>query len=178
MKEFVTGEALANWLGMLRVIDKRTFLLVEGPSDAQALDPQIDLSVATTFPAYSKPKVLKALAATEARGMERILALVDLDWDGLLHPTLSSSNVVYTDDYDLDATMLLAGDVLERIVSNHSDRSTREQFLVEHNVSVEEAVIALASTVGAMRFLSERDSYGIRCRDFPVHAVMSEKGAN
>jgi hypothetical protein len=159
---------------MLRVVDQRTFVLVEGPSDAQALDPQIDSQTAITFPAYSKPKAVKALEAAEDRGMERVIAIVDLDWDGLLHPMQESRNLVYTEDCDLDATVLLAGDILDRIVSNYSSRELRERFLSEHKVGVEELVLDIASTIGVLRYISESNGHGIRCRDFPIHAVLSE----
>lgn len=172
MQQWLTGLDLANWLGMTRLTDARTFIIVEGPTDAQALDPHIDTESAVTFPAHGKDKAEQALHECEARGTSRTLAVLDLDWTALLTAPNPSSNAAYTDDYDLDATILLLEPVLTRVVTAHSEKAARDRYLANVGRSLVDVVISLAGPVGAMRLANERDNYGVSCDRFPVHAVM------
>jgi hypothetical protein len=158
---------------MQRLVDSRVFMLLEGPTDCQALEPQIESSVAMTVPGHCKENVLQALALSEEREMQHVLALVDLDWDGLLRPMVTSENVVYTDDYDLESTMAFSGDVLDRVISNISSSVARNTHLAEVGLSMRELVIELAGTMGLLRYVSSRDQHGLRCRKLPAHEVLT-----
>jgi hypothetical protein len=178
MHRWITGDDLFNELAMQRTTDRRTFVLLEGPTDCQALDPHVDEARAVTFPGYSKSVVKKALTLADDRQLARVLAVLDRDWVGLLESPLPSPNVVYTDDYDLDATMLFAGDVLERVVSAHSDRDARGDDLDASGSSVSTLLVDIAAHVGILRFANERDGLGINCQKFPVHAAMGPTAAS
>lgn len=176
MKRFLTATDLVNWLGMQRVVDARAFVVLEGPTDCQALESVIDGTSAMTVPGHAKTIVLEAIELSEARQMPHVLGIVDRDLDGVLQPECVSDNVVYTDDYDLEATMLFAGTVFDRVVANMSDREVRERHLAEVSSSANELVIDIAGAVGLLRYASARDGHGLRCRKLPVHAVVNANG--
>lgn len=173
MKKWLTGEDLFNWMSMLRTTDQRTFVVLEGPTDCQALDPHVADVTAATFPAHSKSVAKRALELIDDREMERVLVVLDRDWVDVLEARVPSPNVVYTDDYDLDATILFAGDVLGRVVSTHSDRDQRDAHLGTAGATPDALIAELAGTVGLLRFASERDRLGMRCGGFPLHQAIA-----
>jgi hypothetical protein len=179
MQRWLTGDDLANEIGMLRAaLDARAFVLLEGPNDCRALDPHIDEASAMSFAAHGKRNAERAIELLEARGFEHVLAVLDRDWVDMLDPPLSSANVVYTDDYDLDATVMLAGTVLERLVSALSDRDRREAHLSSVGLDAEHLALQLAGPIGLLRFLSRRDGHELRCEDFPVHEAIASTRAS
>jgi hypothetical protein len=173
MRQWLTGEDLFNWLGMLRTTDARSFVVLEGPTDCQALDPHVDDRWAATFPAHAKSVPKRALELIDQRGLSRVLVVLDRDWVDQFEARVSSANVVYTDDYDLDASIVFAGDVLSRVVSAHSDRDMREAHLASLGINARELTIKLVAPVGVLRYVSERDRLEIRCQRFPLHQAMT-----
>ena len=95
----------------------------------------------------------------------------------MLEAPIASANVVYTEDYDLDATMLFAGTVLNRVVSAHSNRDQRNAHLSAVGRTPSALVIELAGTVGLLRFASERDRLGLNCGGFPLHQTLDTSHA-
>lgn len=173
MREGITGDDLYAELLMLRTADQRTVVLLEGPTDCQALDPHVDQSHAHTVPGYSKSAVQRALELADDHAMSRVLAVLDLDWVDELDAPLTSPNVVYTDDYDLEITMLLAGDVLARVISSTTDRDRVEAWRNRTGTTEQEQVIRLAGVVGVGRYVSWRDRLQVNFRSLPVHAVLT-----
>jgi len=173
MRQWLTGEDLVNWLVMLRTSDSRTYLVLEGPTDCQALDPHIAADAALSFPAHSKSVATRAIEIVDQRGLKRILAILDRDWVDMLTPAIASNNVVYTDMHDLDATIAFAGAVLDRVIVAHSNRDARVAHLQSTGRGATELVAFIACTVGVLRLVSERDRLGISCRDFPVQETLS-----
>lgn len=169
MRHLLTGDDLYNHLMMQRVVDQRTFLILEGDTDCQALDPHLDDGACVSFPAHSKSALKAAVLLADGNAFEGVLAIMDRDFVDVLEPRVTSSNVVYTSDYDLDATMMFAGDVMERVASAYSDRLVRTEYLQWHGLTLEEAVVGLAVDLGLARFVSVRDRLGFRCEKFPIH---------
>ncbi len=158
---------------MLRAAaDLRAFVILEGPTDCQALDPHVCENTATTFAAHGKTNAEQALDLLDERGIAHVLAIVDRDWVDMLDAPLDSRNVIYTGDYDLGAELFFSGTVIDRLVTAFSDRIKRETHLVSQSCSPKDLVIKLAGPIGVLRFISAREGYGIRCESFPVHEVV------
>jgi hypothetical protein len=173
MTPLVTGDDLFAEILMLRTADPRTVVLLEGPSDCQAVDAHVDDTAAHTLPGYSKTAVEKAIQLADAASLERVLAILDLDWVGLLEQPIASVNVVYTDYYDLDATVYLSADVMTRVVGTTTDRDHLATYLDTVGLSLREIIVRLAGKVGVGRFISCRDELHISFRDFPVNAALT-----
>ncbi len=155
----------------MRVVDPRTVVLLEGLSDCQALDPHVDNRQCRTIPGHSKSAVEQAVSLAEQAGVERVLAVVDADFVGVLTTTSESSNVVYSDGYDLDATITLAGDVFERVLAATTDRDRVAEHNARTGVSCREGVVRVAGKIGIARLVSVRDELALNLTRFPVHAV-------
>lgn len=166
----LTGDDLFAQILMLRTSDSRTILLVEGPADSSALDPHIDKISARTLPGHSKSVVERAIELIDKCGIERVLAILDKDWVGMLLPKSESGNVVYTDMYDLEATILLGGDVLDRLLSSLSDRDRMASHLERLGASAHQLIVRIAGVIGLGRFVSSRDRLEVRFQRFPVHS--------
>jgi hypothetical protein len=173
MRERLTGDDLYALLLMLRQVDKRVFVIVEGDTDCQALDPHLDPEVAVSFPGHSKTVITRAILIADKECTGQVLAILDRDWVGLLDTPLESENVVYTDDYDLDATIMLSGTVLDRVLSSHTDRERRSAHLLHAGSSARDLLIRLSGTLGLLRWLSERDRMALYLKDFPIIDVLS-----
>lgn len=174
MRSWLTGDDLFSWLRMLRAsADSRAFLVLEGTTDCQALDTHVNSEVAATFPAFSKPNVERVVELADAQGLEDVLGVLDRDWVGLIAQPLASTNVVYTDAYDLDATIAFAGSALERVVVAHSDREKRAAHLAKLGKKCRRTIIDFAAPIGVVRYLSERHRWEIRTESFPVHEVVA-----
>jgi hypothetical protein len=174
MQQWMTGEDLANEICMLRAAaDYRAFLILEGTTDCQALDPHVDEVAAATFPAFGKRNAEDAIVALDSRGIDDVLAVLDRDWVEILDSPLPSDNVVYTDYYDLDATILFSGSVVDRVLSALSDRERRESHLSGLQCDAETLVVDLAGPVGVLRLVSTREGHEIRCEGFPMQDVIN-----
>src|ERR1035438_631454 len=173
MVGWLTGEDLVNLLMMLRTVDDRAFVILEGSADWQALDSHIDEAAAVTFPAHSKYAANRAIELADQRQLGNVLAILDRDWVGMLTTALDSPNVVYTDDYDLDATILQTGAVMEKILSSYTDRDVRSRDLTRMTLDAKGLVTKLAGEAGLMRFVSEEHDMGLRCGGLPIHRALT-----
>jgi hypothetical protein len=170
----VTGDDLFAEILMLRTADPRTIVLLEGASDCQALDTHIDAAVAHTLPGYAKTTVERAIELADSGQVQRVLAIVDLDWVGVLSGPLESANVVYTDHYDLDATVFLSDDIMTRVVATTTDRDRLDAYLTRVGSSLREIVVRMAGKIGLGRFVSCRDRLEVPFRDFPTHVAITQ----
>lgn len=168
MLDSVTGDDLFAQIQMLRTSDPRTIVLVEGGSDCDALDPHIDDACAQTIPGHSRTTVERAIALVDSANTERVVALVDRDWTGKLEAPSESQNLVYTDLYDLDASIVLSGDVLDRVLSSISDRHQRSSHLRGIGITARDLLVRLAGTVGLGRYVVARDDLEVRFRNLPI----------
>lgn len=172
MLEHLTGDDLFALIKLLRASDKRTVILLEGGSDCDALDPHIDSEHAHSLPGHSRTTVERAIELVDDDQTERVVALVDRDWSTVLFPQIESENLFLTDLYDLDATILLSGDVLDRVLSSLTDRSKREQFLKEQETSARDILVKLAGVMGTGRYVVARDQLQVNFRRLPAHACV------
>ena len=170
----MTGDDLFAEILMLRTADSRAIMLLEGASDCQVLDTHVEPDTAITLPGYSKTAVERAIELIDASAVPRVLAVLDLDWVGILSGPSESANVVYTDYYDLDATVFLTGDVLVRVIAATTDRERVGAYVESTGLPLKETVIRMAAKIGLGRYVSCRDQLKIPFRDFPTHAAIAQ----
>ncbi|RZQ61622.1 DUF4435 domain-containing protein [Amycolatopsis suaedae] len=179
MKELITGDDIYAAILMFRTIDNRTIVLLEGQDDQQALDIHIDEHSATSINCFGKPNVLRAVGVADEVKMARVLAVVDRDWDDKLGGLSSSPNIVYTEHYDLDATMARVDGVLDRVAhANGSKEVIQDDLSLSAYASISEVVIAASSKVGLLRFLSVSRNWELNMREFPIVEVLDYAAGN
>jgi hypothetical protein len=162
-------------LMMIRGVDGRTLFVLEGETDCAALDPHIDERACDTVPGNGKTVVLGAMHLINENSVERVLALVDADLDGVVGGAPPIPNVIRTGLYDLDAEIFFAGAVVERVIASHTDRKLRRSDGATTQAVVD-AVTELASSVGLLRLCSDRHGYGLKIRRFPFNEVFRGRG--
>ena len=171
MRSTLTADDLFVEILMLRGADDRVILLVEGVEDCGSLDAHIRQELAYTLPGHGKNRVLGAMQRVSSQGLDRVIALVDLDWDGILGDGVQCANVYRTDLYDLDATVYFAPGVVHRVI-HASCASTRNRQLPTRTDSLATAVADLVFPLGVLRKISEQHRLGLKLRDFPLDSTI------
>jgi hypothetical protein len=160
----IDGFYIAAQARLLRQVDKRAILLVEGNTDARVLEHFIDPKACDVEIAFGKRNVLTALDLLEEDAFSGLIGLVDADFDRLLGVTYSVENVCLTDHHDLDLT-IFASSALGRYVGEHADPD-RFEASYDSNLQVLRTAIARSSLPLAIcRFVSERDGLRLYFKD-------------
>jgi len=140
-------------------------MLVEGPSDEAVLGPHVDPQYCTVMIGHSKLTASGVVDMADSQTLSRVFALLDRDWDGELMPTSESPNVIYTDHYDLDITLILSGSVMRRLLSNVADSAKIRTHLVAiDETSARGLLVQLTSVVGVLRHVSINHGHDLRMR--------------
>ncbi|WP_343450256.1 hypothetical protein [Micromonospora oryzae] len=173
MQDSIDADSIFAELVMQRAADDRAIILVEGSEDVSALDPHVNEDECLTLPTTGNSVLVGVVRLVDDAGLRRIAAISDLDWSGLLYPHHPSPNLFFTDQYDLDATILSCPNVIARVTSAHCDRTKVDELLARTQTgSLLDLAIRIAVTLGALRLLSVRKMLGLNLRKFPVEAVV------
>ena len=173
LRAYATADDLYSQLIIYQAAEDSTILLLEGDSDYAALEQHIDVGACLAVPGHGKTVILGAMKLVDENRMQGVAALVDRDFVGILHPPVESHNLFYTDNSDIDSTIFLLDSPRERVVSNFSNQADRQRHLSSCNVhSSLELAIAIAYPIGVLRWISERDGYGLNLDRFPIESVL------
>ncbi len=177
MQQYLDGDTLYANMMMLRTVDDRAILILEGWSDCSALDPHVAEGRCQTLPAHSRRAVERAIELVDLNQTPLVLGVVDRDWVGVLDPPHTSKNVVCTDLYDLDTTILLSGDVAPRVIAVFTDRSAVSAHVTACACASPLAVaLRIAVVIGSLRLISLRDGLDLSTRQLPVEATLAPSG--
>lgn len=172
MKQAIDADTVFAEIVMQRAADDRPIILVEGPEDVSALDSHIREDCLMLLTAGNSA-LMGAIRLSDQQGIDRVVAISDLDWSGVLYTANPSPNVVYTDHYDLDATILACPGVIARVTAAHCDRGKVGRLLaLTQTKSLLDLAIRIASVIGALRLVSIRESLGLNLRSFPIEQVV------
>ncbi|MEW2377525.1 hypothetical protein AB0883_15685 [Micromonospora sp. NPDC047812] len=173
MQDSIDADTIISEIDMIRTNDSRAIVLVEGPEDIAALDPHLKESECFTLPTTGNSILMGAIRIADDRRMAKVVAISDLDWTGILYPAYNSPNVIYTDDYDLDATLMNCPGIVSRITSSHCDREKVRQLLERTGTgSIFYLATQISAIIGALRLASIRDGLQLKLRHFPVEKVI------
>ncbi len=167
----LTGDDLFSQLLMQRVVDDRTCLLVEGVTDIATLEPHVNPQECEMYYAGSKSALFRALELARAAKMAGVCGIADRDVDHLLGLSCNVDGVIVTDEYDMEATALWSGRVLDRVVTNYSD-PVRRRYAQANGLNIAACIVALAGVIGVARYVSRREGFGISLRRVPLHRVV------
>jgi hypothetical protein len=173
VQEYLDGDSLFAYLLLLRTADSRTILLLEGDDDCATLDPHIEQHEAQTIPAFARRHAERAVELAEENQIERVLGILDRNFSDLLGQEPSSQNIVLTDLYDLDATILFSSDVATRVVAVYTDRDAVQAHGTETGLAPLQCAVRMAAVLGSLRFISHRDGLSLFTRDLPIEAVVA-----
>jgi hypothetical protein len=169
MMQGLTGDDLFATVLLLRAVDDRVIMLLEGDSDCKVLDPHIDPAGARYIPGYGKGAVVKAIRLVDQANVKKVVGIIDSDLDRQRGTPHSSSNLITTEFHDLDAEIFFVESVTKRLVANVCDQEAVERYLSEvASSSVVELVTRIASDVGWLRLRNHSDELGLRIEGLPA----------
>ncbi|MEU6849012.1 DUF4435 domain-containing protein [Actinacidiphila alni] len=176
MRNLLTGPDIYSHILILQGSSarKECYILVEGDDDCGLLDPHLDAEKCETLPSGGKAAVSEAIQIAQSQGKNKVAAVLDMDWVDILYSRSPSASVFYTDAYDIDAMAFARAQNVEGFISNFCDKEkVRSYKSLLGQKKIDDAITDIASPVGILRFLSEKHSWGLSLRDFPVHAALN-----
>lgn len=173
MRDALNTTSIKNTVGMLRNYDDKSILLLEGHSDLVALADAINRATCQPLVAGGKIEAIEAVEWSDGQGFKGVLALVDLDLVDLVEERSRSSNVFYTDSYDLDSLTFFEEGIVERCIEAMCslDRHGSVEDAGASHAEVKNKAVCMAGLVGRFRLYSARDGRFISLDKFPFGEV-------
>lgn len=174
MRSELGGDDLYSLLLMMATTDSREIVVVEDDNDCIVLCRITDTSRAKLVPGYGKAAVETAMSRVMQQSQPLgVLAILDRDFVGMGLPRHSSSDVIYTLLYDLEAELLAVGDVAERVAAAHSSGDAWRRVHEIGGLALLDWLVDSCAPLGAVRFLSVTQGYGLPLRRFPIEEFVS-----
>jgi hypothetical protein len=174
LRNELDGDDLYSLLLMMATTDHREMVVVEDDNDCLVLRHVVDTERATLVPGYGKATVEVAMhRVNEEAAPARVLAFLDRDFVGVGLPRHPSSDVIYTVLYDLDAELLAVSDLAERLAAAHSSGDSWRRVHEIDGVGLLDWLVSSCAPLGAARFVSVTQGYGLRLRSFPIEEFVS-----
>lgn len=163
------------------------FILLEGHFDQRFWASRLNASNLRPINCVGKPNLLGTLdLLTSTNQAHNIVALADKDYDEILLRLRQCSQLIYTDENDLEVTLLrcpssAVESAMERILGESVDAGKRQSFEAGMGYSVVEHLRRMAANYGVLRLINEQlqsgvnfDSLPIRHNSFLDHAVLQQ----
>lgn len=163
------------------------FILLEGDFDQRFWTSRLNAPHLRPINCVGKPNLLGTLDLLTSRHQaQNIVALADKDYDEILSRLRPFSQLVYTDENDLEVTLLRCpsnaiAPAIERILGESVEASKRQTSEVNMGYSVTEHLRQMATNYGVLRLINEQlqsgvnfDSLPIRHRNFLDHATLRQ----
>jgi hypothetical protein len=178
MRDLLTGDDLYAEILLLRD-ENKAVVVVEGPDDIDSLDAHISEDSCYLIPGYGKDSVEYAIRLVDQKGPTKVLAILDRDWVGILDVGLESANIVYTDLYDLDATIMSLGNICKRVASSFCDNDRLKRHMSRTGASgIAEFAVRSSVAVGALRLIARERRLPLSVRDFPIGEIIDADGGD
>ncbi|MFE6744658.1 hypothetical protein ACFVGM_02265 [Kitasatospora purpeofusca] len=175
MRSLLTADDVFAHVLMLSAVSKKLFILVEGDSDCAVIDPHLDTAVCDTLPSGGTVANLGAIEIARSQNLDSVAAVSDLDWADVLYPRQTNQNVFYVDFYDIDALVFSRKQNVRSVVANFTVRSTmRDHMRAIGETDAVDIISRIAFPIGVLRCLSEKHSWGLATRKFPIHLVLDD----
>lgn len=115
MREYITPERIANQIRLRRSNFSGAFIIVEGRSDNLVYERLVSQHKCEFSIALNKDNAINALDILDKDNFTGVLAIVDADFSILEGSIHTSSNLLITDDHDLEM-MLIKSPALEKLL--------------------------------------------------------------
>ena len=168
-----TGQEIVTELVMLRSVDSRLALVVEGPEDHSLLNARADPDALSLTVAHGKRACVDAALVAEAEELAWLRVLIDRDFDVL--PGDASpwpSTVVASEGYDLQADYMSAEkSMIARVILAHLDPDQTSLFRERFPDGVAEHIVRCAALVATLRLAVVTHSLNISTRGWSLHGL-------
>lgn len=163
------------------------FILLEGDFDQRFWTSRLNAFHLRPINCVGKPNVLGTLDLLVSRNQaQKIVALADKDFDEILSLLSPFPQLIYTDQNDLEVTLLRCpanaiDPAIERILGESIEASKRQTFEASLGYSVTEHLRQMATNYGVLRLINEQqqsevsfDNLPILRRDFLDHTTLRQ----
>ncbi|PIB25876.1 hypothetical protein BFP76_12805 [Amylibacter kogurei] len=156
----VSIDTIYNEIRMLRAESGKSFLLVEGSSDARVLKRFTSEPDCSVVVCLGKDRLFGAISKLESSLVDGVLAFADRDFSDLIGYPEYHGNVVFTDENDLEA-QILSSQVLINILNEFGSMGKVASVMGDPCVDPHETIAAWAAPTGALRLASTVNSWGL-----------------
>lgn len=150
------------------------FLLVEGDFDQRFWTSRLNEAHLRAINCVGKSNVLGTLDLLTSRNQaQKIVALADKDYDEVLSRLTQFPQLIYTDENDLEVTLLRCPSnavrpAMERILCESVDNRKLQSFETSNGYSVVEHVRRMAASYGVLRLINEQMQSGVNFDSLPI----------
>lgn len=173
-----TSQALASEIHIKALDNPAHFLLLEGDFDLRFWETRLNPRALRPVECGGKPTVLETLDQLHGQDvLQRVFGLVDADFDRVLNRA-KPSRVVYTDQADLETSLLLLQCSLptqmnmERLLAATVDADKKNIFEQQKGCALVEHVRRTALQFGVLRLLNEQQGW---CISFAKMSVLNQQ---
>lgn len=150
------------------------FILLEGDFDQRFWAARLNPLHLKLINCVGKTNVLETLELLiSTNEAQRIVALVDKDYDEILLRQMQASQLFYTDENDLEVTLLRCSfsgieTMIQRILSESVDTSKRAEFEAGVGILILEHLRQMAANYGVLRLINEQLQSGVKFDHLPI----------
>jgi Protein of unknown function (DUF4435) len=170
VREFLTPNDYANELRMRHGSHQRTFIIVEGDSDAKLYRQLTDANHCELVIARNRNMAIAILEILQEPIVPGVIAIVDKDFDELNGLLPDIPNLFFTDTHDLE-TMLLRSPALEKLLSEFGSEEKLKRF----GNDVRETVLTAGCAVGYLLWISLEDSLHLTFENINFSAFIDKE---
>ncbi len=160
MREFITPDRIANQIRMRRSSHKGSFLIVEGRNDKLVYERFIDGTNCEFSIASGKENAVAAIMILEQDNFAGVLTIVDADFCRLEGNLPSSSNLLLTDEHDLEM-MLLKSLALDKVISERGSEDKINKF----GQDIRLTLLEQGKRIGYLRWVSLKENLSLKFED-------------
>jgi hypothetical protein len=138
-----------------RQLHRGAFMIVEGETDFKALSKFVQADHCSLIIANGKKNALEAMDLLDDDGFDRVVCLVDADFDRLNGTDRSSAVVWVTDAHDLDAT-IFASSALDAYLTEFGDATKIQILERRRGKTIREIILEASAPIGRLRWINEQ----------------------
>ncbi|MBN7303845.1 hypothetical protein IUQ79_18275 [Mycobacteroides abscessus subsp. bolletii] len=169
MRKFIDGDTLYADVIMMRQVDPRAVVIVEGQEDVSIIDPHLNSSQFRSEIAHSKTAVLRSAELCKKNGLSEAFFAVDRDFDSRESIAKISEYISVTEFYDIQTDIFVkCSDSISRVLVSHVDRSKFSSHIAQLKIGATDLVVQIAGHVGALRYASISKSLDLHMSKFPA----------
>lgn len=150
------------------------FILLEGDFDQRFWASRLNPSHLKPINCVGKANVLGTLdLLISTNKAQKVIALADKDYDEVLARLMQYSQLVYTDENDLEVTLLRCPSsgitaAIGKILGESVDTNKRESFEASIGFTIVEHLQKMASNYGVLRLINEQLGSGVDFDQLPI----------
>ena len=161
IRDSIDGISIANNIRLLRSTHQGSFLLVEGSTDAGVMKGFCQSEHCIIVVCVNRSNLIDAMNELGKSIFPGIIALADRDYATFTGFPRVQGKVVYTDENDLELT-ILHSPALSEVLEAFASKTKIDKTARESKREIVELLCESASVVGTLRLMSHRKGWNLR----------------